>query len=323
MEQADADGLIYFPPGGGVPREKRFLDEQEGVPVSSVWVDIPAINAVAQERIGYPTQKPLPLLQRIIAASSDEDDTILDPFCGCGTTVDAAQSMGRQWVGIDVAIHAVKVIEARLAERYGAAVKYTLDGIPRDFASAERLAQSDKYQFQWWANYLFDPHALREQKKGADRGIDGEMFFPNGPGRPWGRVLTSVKGGEHVGPEAVRAFARVLEREHAQMGLFICLYPPTREMTREAASVGLADVVHGDIPKLQIVAIKEWFEGKLPLLPPLEHLPSIAFSNRRRPSAPRVPTDPQQTQMFFDFEGGKTAKGVVRHFNPRMVRESA
>lgn len=199
-------------------------------------------------------------MDRIIGASSRLGDVILDPFCGCGTTVESAERAGRQWIGIDVAVHAIKVIEARLgdlAEETGKQLNYDMEGMPRDFASALKLAQKDKYQFQWWANYLFNPHALREQKKGMDRGVDGELFFPNGPGRPWGRMLTSVKGGEQVGPAMVRDFARVLEREKAQLGLFICLYPPTKEMTREAAGVGPADVVHGDIPRLQIVAIEE------------------------------------------------------------------
>jgi site-specific DNA-methyltransferase (adenine-specific) len=180
-----------------------------------------------------------------------------------------------------------------------------------------KLAERDKYQFQWWANYLFNPHAIREQKKGADRGVDGELFFPNGPGRPWGRMLTSVKGGEQVGPSMVRDFARVLEREEAQLGLFICLRKPTREMTREAASVGLAKVVHGDIPKLQIVAIEDWFRGKMPMLPPLEHLPSAAFSGRRRPTVHAKRADPEQPELPLSFKGGKE---VQRHFNLRMVK---
>jgi site-specific DNA-methyltransferase (adenine-specific) len=133
-------------------------------------------------------------------------------------------------------------------------------------------------------------------------------------------MLTSVKGGEQVGPSMVRDFARVLEREGAQLGLFICLYPPTREMKKEAASVGLANVVHGDIPKLQIVAIEDWFKGKMPLLPPLEHLPSAAFSGRRRPSAKNKPIDPEQPELPFSFTGGKSDKSTVRHLNLGMVR---
>jgi len=319
LDELYEEGRIYIPDEGGWPRLIRYEDESKGRAVGDVWEDIPPINMRARERIGYPTQKPLALLERIVSASSNKGNTVLDPFCGCGTTIEAAERLGRQWIGIDIAVHAIKVIEARLADRLGGKVIYDIEGMPRDFASAVKLAERDKYQFQWWANYLFDPHALREQKKGADRGIDGELFFPNGPGRPWGRMLTSVKGGEQIGPSMVRDFARVLEREGAELGLFICLYPPTREMRREAASVGLAKVVHGDIPKLQIVSIEEWFKGKMPLLPPLEHLPSAAFSGRRRP-APVARPDAEQPELPFTFTGGEVDKSVRRHFNLRMVR---
>jgi adenine specific DNA methylase Mod len=319
LERLDKAGLIHWPAkADGVPQGKRLLEDTKGAPLQDVWTDIKAIHNMARERIGYPTQKPIPLLERIIAASTNPGDLVLDPFCGCGTTIEAAETQGRQWVGIDVAVHAVKVIEGRLvdlAERTNKKPNYKTEGMPRDFESALKLAERDKYQFQWWANYLFNPHALREQKKGMDRGVDGELFFPNGPGRPWGRMLTSVKGGEQVGPSMVRDFARVLEREDAALGLFICLRAPTREMSREAASVGLADIVHGDIPRLQIVAIEEWFKGKQPLLPPLEHLPSAAFSGRRRPVAKRG--NPEQPELPLSFKGGKE---ITRHYNLRMVR---
>lgn len=320
LDKLDEAGLIHWPKKeGGAPRGKRLLEDAKGAPLQDVWTDIRAIHNMADERIGYPTQKPLALMDRIISASTNAGDTILDPFCGCGTTVESAERSGRKWVGIDVAVHAIKVIESRLSElseSTGKPPSYITEGMPRDFASAVKLAEKDKYQFQWWANYLFNPHALREQKKGADRGVDGELFFPNGPGRPWGRMLTSVKGGEQVGPAMVRDFGRVLEREGAQLGLFICLHSPTREMTREAASMGLGDIVHGDIPRLQIVAIEEWFKGKMPLLPPLEHLPSAAFSGRRRPQKPKR-GDPEQPELPLSFKGGKQA---TRHFNLRMVR---
>jgi adenine specific DNA methylase Mod len=320
LDRMDAAGKIHWPEKeGGMPMLKRYLDEQPGLPLQDVIADIPPMHNLSDERIGYPTQKPLTLLDRLIRASSNKGEVILDPFCGCGTTIEAAQRAGRQWIGIDVAVHAIKVIEARISDRLGPKIKYQIEGMPRDFESAVKLADRDKYQFQWWANYLFNPHALREQKKGADRGIDGELFFPNGPGRPWGRTLTSVKGGEHTGPNDVRAFARVLDREKAELGLFICLYPPTREMIREAASVGLADVVHGDIPKLQIVSIEDWFKGKMPLLPPLEHLPSAAFSGRRRPTQRAATPDAEQPELPFTFVGGKRDKSITRHFNPRMV----
>jgi site-specific DNA-methyltransferase (adenine-specific) len=196
--------------------------------------------------------------------------------------------------------------------------------MPNDFKSAAELAERDKYQFQWWANYLFNPHALREQKKGADRGIDGELFFPNGPGRPWGRMLTSVKGGLNIGPKDVRDFRGVLDREKAEMGLFICLNRPTQAMAVEAASARYADTVHGDIPKLQIVAIEDFFNGKLPKLPPLEHLPTAAFSTTKRRAARAAVKAPDATnpQLPLVFSGGKSPSAIT-HFNPTMVTASA
>lgn len=325
MARLDAEGRIWCPTSedgtldaSRRPRLKRYLDEMKGGVMGNIWTDISPINSQAAERIGYPTQKPLALLNRIISASSKPGDIVLDPFCGCGTTIEAAERAGRQWIGIDVAIHAVKVIGVRLRE-HSPNIEYDVEGIPRDFESAVRLAERDKYQFQWWANYLFNPHALREQKRGADRGIDGELYFPNGPGRPWGRLLTSVKGGGNVGPAMVRDFRGVLERENAEAGLFICLNKPTRAMQTEAATAGRANTVHEGIPKLQIVSIEDWFQGKLPALPPLEHLPSAAFSTTRRRVKAKAPkVDAKQPELPLPITGGK-GKGTERHLNPAMV----
>lgn len=325
LDLLEKNGRIHWPKSEGFPRFKRHVGE--GVAIQDVIADISPLNSQAQERIGYPTQKPLVLLDRIIRASSNPGQVVLDPFCGCGTTIEAAEQAGRRWIGIDIAVHAVKVIEGRLTElgeKRGRKVEYELELLPRDFASAVKLAERDKYQFQWWANYLFNPHALRERgKKGADRGIDGELFFPNGPGRPWGRMLTSVKGGK-IELDDIRAFARVIEAEDAEMGLFICLHRPTEKMRAEAIRVGYADIVHGDIPRLQIVSIEDWFKGlNLPALPPLEHLPSAAFSRRRRRPSPTPRPDAEQPELPFTFVGSKPDKDVVRHFNLNMVKMGA
>src|SRR5262249_18736484 len=156
-------------------REKRFFDEQEGVPISSVWTDIPAINAVAQERLGYPTQKPLALLERIINASSKEGDIVLDPFCGCGTTVHAAQKLNRQWIGIDITHLAISLIRKRLHDAFGP-IPINVVGVPKDLDAARALAEQDKYQFQWWAVSLVDAVPYGGKKKGADSGIDGYIY---------------------------------------------------------------------------------------------------------------------------------------------------
>lgn len=323
LDLLDENGLLYWPDTQGYPRFKRVLGP--GLVPQDMILDIPPLNSQAQERWGYPTQKPLTLLSRILRVSSDPGDVVLDPFCGCGTTIEAAEQSGRQWVGIDIAIHAIKIIEARLG-KLPKCQPYEIDGIPRDFPSAVRLAENGpngRYQFQWWANYLFNPHAIREIKKGGDRGIDGELFFPNGPGRPWGRMLTSVKSDKAVTPSMVRDFAQVLTREKVEMGLFICLYKPTRGMLVEAAAAGIADTVHGDLPKLQVVSIEEWFKGAMPMLPPLEHLPSAAISRAGRRQARQMPLlDATQPQLPLPLPGGRGSGNVVRHFNRQMIDES-
>jgi site-specific DNA-methyltransferase (adenine-specific) len=315
MEKAYEDGIVVQTGPGRVPRLKRYLDAQRGLPLSDVWTDIPPLNSQAHERIGYPTQKPLALLTRILNLTTNPESVVLDPFCGCGTTVHAAESLGRPWLGIDVSIHAVHVIEGRLAEKFGAARVPTAEGIPGDYESAARLAATLPFQFQWWANYLVGVHRLHEVKRGADRGIDGELFFPNGPGKPYGRLLTSVKGGRHVSPAMVRELRGVVERESAEMGLFICLDEPTPAMTREAVVAGFANTVHGRIPRLQIVSVAEWFKGQRPAMPPVEHLPYAAFNAPKR-STPKRP-DPRQPQLPLSFIGGKA--NVVAHLNPSTV----
>ena len=189
--------------------------------------------------------------------------------------------LGRAWIGIDVSIHAIHVIETRLRDAFGPRRVPTAEGIPADYEFAARLATTNPFQFQWWANYLVGVHRLTEVKRGADRGIDGELFFPNGPGRRYGRVLTSVKGGRHVSPAMVREFRGVLEREKAEMGLFIFLEPPTDAMEKEAVVAGSANIVHGRMPRLQIVSVAEWFEDKRPQMPPLEQLPYAIFSAQK------------------------------------------
>jgi site-specific DNA-methyltransferase (adenine-specific) len=323
MLAAHARGLIHQSAPGRVPQLKRYLEEQRGRSLSDVWTDVPPLNSQARERLGYPTQKPVKLLDRLIRASTNCGDVVLDPFCGCGTTVAAAQAADRAWIGIDVAYHAIRVIEDRLSEMSGR-VKYDLGGIPRDFASAARLAEKDKYQFQWWANYLVGVQALKEIRKGPDRGIDGQMYFMNGP-RGWGRVLTSVKGGQHVGTKDVREFKAVIDRERAEMGLFICLREPTRDMKSEAASFGFVDTAHGHLPRLQIVSIERWFNGERPVIPSLGHVSREYFRQSSKPasSKPSRRPDPSAPEFPFTFPGGKK-DDVVVHFNPTAVpRESA
>ena len=176
MQAAYDAGLIVQPSPGAVPRLKRYLDEQRGRSLGDVWTDIPPINSQAIERLGYPTQKPEALLERIIKASSNEDELVLDPFCGCGTAVAAAERLNRRWIGIDVTHLAITLIKHRLHNAFGKQAIYKVIGEPVSLPDAEVLAQEDAYQFQWWALGLVGARPV-EQKKGADQGIDGRLYF--------------------------------------------------------------------------------------------------------------------------------------------------
>jgi hypothetical protein len=265
MQKAYDDGLVIQTKPGTVPRLKRFLDEQEGVPVGDTWNDIVPVQAVSQERLGYPTQKPVALLERILSASSNEGDVVLDPFCGCGTTVHAAQKLGRQWIGIDVTHLAISLIEKRLKDAFPG-IAMEVHGTPKDEAGARDLALRDKYQFQWWAVSLVDAVPFAGKKKGADGGIDGLIYFKP-DGKVTERAIVSVKGGDSVSVPMIRDLKGVLEREKAPMGIFLSLVEPTKPMIAEAASAGIYETAHGKFPKLQIITVAEIFAGKRPQIP--------------------------------------------------------
>lgn len=318
MQAAYDAGLIVQTAPGRVPRLKRYLDEQKGLPLGDVWTDIAPLNSQAVERIGYPTQKPMALLERLMRLTTNEGDLVLDPFCGCGTTVEAAQHLRRQWIGIDVAYHAIRVIENRIQNEFKGTARFDVLGIPATFEDAVALAERDKYQFQWWANYLFDPHTMREIKKGKDRGVDGEIYFPLGVGRTgFGRILISVKGGKNLNPSMVRDFAGVLDAERAEMGLFICLFPPTQEMELAALRAGYVETPQGRKQRLQIVSIEQWFKGFRPDLPNAPTLQLAAFSHQKKRPPVRVKeADPEQPQLPLSFTGTMAGK---RHLNPDRV----
>ena len=314
MARLDAEGRIYYPQKTNQRlRLKRYLDENKGQAVSNVWTDIAPLHGSAREALGYPTQKPMALLERIIEASTQPGDLVLDPFCGCGTSVHAAAKLGRDWIGIDVTHHAVTIIEDRLRRAYPGS-RIETEGRPRDLASARDLARRDKYQFQWWANWLFGVDQYRERKKGADRGIDGERFFLNGP-RGVGRIIISVKGGDHVGVEAVRDLRAVLDRENAELGVLVTLAAHTRPMMTEAASTGFVQTAHGQFPKMQLVAVGDLFAGRRPVLPvraPFDQLKAAVPAKARR--------DDRQLAFTFAIDGGhaKTPEGDVIVLDPAM-----
>jgi site-specific DNA-methyltransferase (adenine-specific) len=266
MERLISEGRIVQPRPGAVPRYKRYLDEMPDVPLGDDWDDIRPLNSQAQERLGYPTQKPLALLERIISASSNEGDVVLDPFCGCGTAVHAAQKLGRQWIGIDVTHLAISLIEKRLRDAFPG-IQFEVHGTPKDLASAEDLASRDKYQFQWWAVSMVDALPFGGKKKGADGGIDGIIYFKP-DGKRTEKALVSVKGGGNVSVNMIRDLHSAMEREKAPMGVFITKVNPTTVMEKEAAAVGRFEDEWGrTYPKLQIITLAELFQGKKPDIP--------------------------------------------------------
>jgi site-specific DNA-methyltransferase (adenine-specific) len=266
LEKFDAEGRLQFAAKSGMPRLKQYLDEMPGVTLGDQWDDIPPINSQAQERLGYPTQKPLALLERIISASTNEGDVVLDPFCGCGTAVHAAQKLGRQWIGIDITHLAISLIEKRLKDAFPG-IAFEVHGTPKDLASARDLAERDKYQFQWWAVSMVDALPFGGKKKGADGGIDGIIYFKP-DGKRAEKALVSVKGGGNVSVNMIRDLHSAMEREKAPIGVFITAALPTRPMETEAAAVGRFEDGFGrTYPKLQIITLAELFQGKKPQIP--------------------------------------------------------
>ena len=270
MLTLENEGRIFATPDG-VPRLKRFLDELPGEAVNDIWSDIPPINSRAKERLGYPTQKPQALLERIIAASSNEGDVVLDPFCGCGTAVAAAEKLNRRWMGIDVTHLAVALMKNRLKTAFNLdpGKDYQVVGEPADVGSAGALAQQDRYQFQFWAMSLLEALPREQGKKGADRGIDGVVHFIDGPRRATRKAVVQVKSGK-VSPPHIRDLKGTVDREKAALGLFITLEEPTPAMRTEAVSAGYyhSEVWQRDYPKIQIRTIEELLAGQMFDLPP-------------------------------------------------------
>jgi hypothetical protein len=260
MELWDKDGRLYFPksPDGRI-RRKSYADELRGMPVQNLWSDIPEINSQAQERLGYPTQKPEALLERIIQTSSNEGDLILDPFCGCGTAIAAAEKLNRRWIGIDITQPAIVVVKQRL--RDSKTVNYTVIGEPVSIPDAQALAEQDPYQFQWWALGLVGARPS-EGKKGADKGVDGRLLFHDGRNETK-EIIFSVKAGK-LHASHVRDLRGVLEREAAQIGVLISFEAPTKQMVAEAASAGVYTSPWGRkaCARLQLFTVAELMSGK-------------------------------------------------------------
>jgi len=263
MQELIRQGRVVQSSAGAVPAYKRYLDEMPGVPLQDVWTDIGPIGAQAAERLGYPTQKPETLLERIIRTSSDENDVVLDPFCGCGTAIAVAERVKRNWIGIDITHLAIGLIKSRLRDAFGEEVakSYRVIGEPTSLPDATELAKEDPYQFQWWALGLVGARRA-EQRRGADQGIDGRLFFHDegGTGKTK-QILLSVKAG-HVTVSQLRDLRGVIDREKANIGVLLCLEGVTKPMRTEAASAGFYKSPWGNHPRLQILTIAELLDGK-------------------------------------------------------------
>jgi adenine specific DNA methylase Mod len=289
MQRLLDEGRVVQPRPNAVPRYKRFLDEMPGVVMGDVWDDLSPVNSQARERLGYPTQKPVALLERIISASSNEGDVVLDPFCGCGTTVHAAQKLGRRWIGIDITHLAISLIERRLKDAFFG-IEFEVHGTPKDYEGARDLALRDKYQFQWWALSLIDAQPYAGKKKGADSGIDGLIYF-KADAKATERVIVSVKGGEGIGVAMVRDLKGVLDREKAPIGVFLTLNRPTRPMEAEAAAAGFYENDFGRYPRLQIIAIDDALKGARPRLPVIDTGAAFRRAHRELSEPPQPSFD--------------------------------
>lgn len=323
MEAWDAEGRLHFPdnPNGRI-RRKRYLDELKGKPVQNLWDDIEMVSSQATERLGYPTQKPIALLERIIKASCPENGVVLDPFCGCGTTIAAAQALGRPWIGIDITHLAITLIKQRLkdsfgvepivrttssgkgetakvgeaAAEYGEATKrpFHVVGEPTSAPDAAALAASDPYQFQWWALGLVGARPV-EQKKGADKGIDGRIVFQGDKPGSFEGVVLSVKAGK-TGSAHVRDLKGVLDRERAVIGVLISMQDHPAPMKTEAATAGFYEsALWGQkYPKIQLFTVAELLAGKKIKMPPIRQ---VEATFKKAPKVVNKKGDQQELQV--------------------------
>ena len=294
LDAMDAAGRIYWPlKAGGTPRLRWYIEDAVGVAIPDVWSDVHPISAQAAERLGYPTQKPESLLERIIKASSDERSVVLDPFCGCGTAVAVAHRLKRRWIGIDITHLAINLIKTRLRDTFGSRVRYRVIGEPVSVPDARDLAKNDPYQFQWWALGLAGARPV-EQRKGADKGVDGRLFFhDSAESADVKQVVVSVKAGQNVRVAMVRDLRGVVEREEAAIGVLITMEEPTKPMRSEAAGAGFyVSPARTRHPKLQILTIDDLLAGKKIDMPPWHEQRTFKKAPKRRSAKLRQPTLP-------------------------------
>lgn len=284
MEKFEKEGRLIYRKTG-MPRLKVYLDQMPGTPAQSNWDDIEPVKG--RERLGYDTQKPLALLERIISASSNEGDLVLDPFCGCGTAVVAAQKLNRRWIGIDITHLAITVMRKRLEDSFPG-LEYDVVGEPKDMEGARALARQDRYQFQWWALSLVNALPQGGQRrKGADEGIDGVISFLDDRKGKARRVIVQVKSG-HIGVKDIREMKTVVGDDN--LGLFITLRPPTEPMKVQATTAGFhhSPLWDRDFPKIQILTIEELLNGKSPDLPQSGRVRGFAQASRVQDSGSQL-----------------------------------
>jgi len=272
--ELEKKGLIYTK--SKVPRLIRYLDELEargGAAVHEIWDDI-SLNSMANERLGFQTQKPSPLLERVIKAGSDRGDWVLDPFCGCGTAIAAAEKLGRRWIGIDVTYLAINLVKKRVKDSFPD-VNFIVEGEPKDLGAAKELAKNP-YQFQWWALSLIDAKPVGSTlakpeagRKGADEGVDGWIRLIDGLEGPVKKVVVQVKSG-HVSVKDIRELRDVVMRQKGVIGVFITLEEPTSEMVKEVKTTDpyVSTKWNREYPAIQILTVAELLHGKKPELPP-------------------------------------------------------
>ncbi|MBO6639235.1 MAG: site-specific DNA-methyltransferase [Roseitalea sp.] len=328
LEKMWADGRILSKRDGSPRLDGKlvYLDELPGPRTQSIWDDIPRIANTSSERLGYPTQKPLALLKRVIEAASNEGDVILDPFCGCGTTIHAAEELGRRWIGIDVAVQAMHVVRDRL-RHYFPNVKHEVFGIPESVQGARYLAANHPFKFEEWV--VSRVGGMHSGKYRGDQGVDGTFFFLTGKkDADKSRGIISVKGGKNLNPAMVRDLRGTLDREAHRtnddkaIGVLICAERPTKGMLEEARSAGKVSTAFGEYPRIQVLSIEQIFGGASIRVPFMFDSVTAAAAGRKRGKASGF-IDPRelakQRQMLFSIQGGQTEETAAHRAQPNIM----
>ncbi|WP_299680556.1 site-specific DNA-methyltransferase [uncultured Roseobacter sp.] len=310
MHELYHEGRIIQTRPGNVPQYKRYLDEMPGVALQNDWDDVKPLHGSSKEKLGYPTQKPLALLERIIGSSSNPGDTILDPFCGCGTTLHAAEEMGRSWIGIDVAVQSMHVVQDRLKHHFSG-VTYDVYGIPKSADGALWLAKNHPFKFEEWAVSALG--AMHSGKFRNDGGIDGTFYYLTASDER-SRGIVSVKGGRSLNPGMVRDLAgtvqtqRRLTRDDKAIGVLICAHEPTKGMRDAAREFGKVDTLFGDIPAIQIISVSDMFSGATINVPAmLDTVAAASIGRKKSPSSAfKKPRDLAQREIMLPITGGKS-----------------